>query len=41
MEAHYRVVEGVAINLISKLERDTELHLDQLALQVPKVEPMD
>ena len=41
MEAHYRAVEGVAVNLIGKLERDTELHLDHVALQVPKVEPAD
>ena len=41
MEAHYRVVESVAINLIGMLERDTELHLDHAALQVPKVEIVD
>ena len=41
MEAHYRAVEGVAVNLIGKLERDTELHLDHVALQVPKAEPAD
>ena len=41
MEAHYRAVEGVAANLIGKLERDTELQLDHAALQVLKVEPVD
>ena len=41
MEAHYRAVECVAVNLISMLERDTELQLDHVALQVPKLEPAD
>ena len=41
MEAHYPAVEGVAVNLIGKLEHDTELQLDHVALQVPKTEPKD
>ena len=41
MEHHYRAVEGAAIELIDKLEHDTELQLDHVTLQVPKAEPKD
>ena len=41
MDTHYRVVEDVAIRLIRKLERDTEIYSDYVALQVSKDEPVD
>ena len=41
MEHHYRAVENVALDLIDKLEHDTELQLDHVTLQVPKAEPIN
>ena len=38
MEHHYRAVEDVAIDLVDKLEHDTELQLQHVTLQVSKAE---
>ena len=40
MDTHYHAVEDVAVRLIRKLERDTEIYSDSVALQVPKDEPV-
>ena len=41
MDTHYRAVEDVAVKLIRKLERDTEMYSDYVAPLVPKDEPVD
>ena len=41
MDTHYRAVEDVAVKLIRKLERDTEMYSDYVAPRVPKDEPVD
>ena len=41
MDTHYRAVEDVAVKLIRKLERDTEIYSDYVAPRVPKDEPVD
>ena len=41
MDTHYRAVEDVAVRLIRKLERDTEIYSDYVAPRVSKNEPVD
>ena len=41
MDTHYRAVEDVAVKLIRKLERDTEMHSDYVEPRVPKDDPVD
>ena len=41
METHYHAVEDVAVKLIRKLERDTEIHSDYVASRVPKDDLVD
>ena len=41
MDTHYRAVEDVAVKLIRKLERDTEIYSDYVASRVPKDEPVE
>ena len=41
MDTHYLAVEDVAVRLVRKLERDTEIYSGYVASRVPKDEPVD
>ena len=41
MDPHYQAIQDVAVRLINKLERDTEISADRDVLLVPKDEPVE